>query len=78
MSDEQHKSADEAMWKRRFAAMMLARLSGTVLILLGMLLGFSDVFVEGGNRIVGMLLMVAGLVDLAVVPALLRKRWRQP
>ena len=69
---------DDAMWKRRFFTLMLARLSGTVLALLGLLVGFTDVFVQGGSRAVGIVLIVAGLIDLAVLPVILRKRWRQP
>ena len=38
---------DDAIWKRRFFTLMLARLSGTVLALLGLLVGFTDVFVAG-------------------------------
>ena len=66
------------MWKRRFFTLMLARLSGTVLALLGLLVGFTDVFAIGGYRVVGILLMTAGLIDLAVLPILLRKQWRKP
>ena len=69
---------DEAMWKRRFFTLMLARLSGTVLALLGLLVGFTDVFQPGGYRVVGIVLIAAGLIDLAVLPILLRKQWRKP
>lgn len=69
---------DEAMWKRRFFTLMLARLSGTVLALLGLLVGFTDVFQVGGYRVVGIVLIAAGLIDLAVLPILLRKQWRKP
>jgi len=69
---------DDAMWKRRFFTLMLARLSGTVLALLGLLVGFTDVFQPGGFRVVGILLVAAGLIDLAVLPILLRKQWRKP
>lgn len=69
---------DESLWKRRFFTLMLARLSGTVLALLGLLIGFSDVFQVGGYRAVGIALVAAGLIDLVVLPGLLRKRWRQP
>ena len=61
---------DDAMWKRRFFTLMLA--------LLGLLVGFTDVFAIGGYRVVGILLITAGLIDLAVLPILLRKQWRKP
>lgn len=69
---------DETIWKRRFFTLMLARLSGTVLALLGLLVGFTDVFQQGGHRLLGILLVAAGIVDLIVLPIVLRKRWRQP
>ncbi len=69
---------DDEMWKRRFFVLMLARLSGTVIALLGLLVGFTDVFAVGGMRVPGILLIAAGLVDLVVLPNLLRRRWRQP
>ena len=69
---------DDAIWKRRFFTLMLARLSGTVLALLGLMVGFTDVFQPGGYRIAGILLVAAGLIDLTVLPIILRKRWRQP
>ena len=69
---------DDAMWKRRFFTLMLARLSGTVLALFGLLVGFTDVFQPGGLRVIGIVLVVAGLIDLAVLPMILRKHWRQP
>ena len=54
------RMTDDAMWKRRFFALMLARLSGTVLALLGLVVGFSDVVRPGGCRALGILLVVAG------------------
>lgn len=66
------------MWKRRFFTLMLARLSGTVLALLGLLVGFTDVVQPGGYRVIGLLLVAAGLIDLAVLPMILRKHWRKP
>ena len=69
---------DDDIWKRRFFTLMLARLSGTVFALFGLVVGFSDVFRPGGYRALGIALIVGGLIELAVVPLLLRRRWRQP
>ena len=69
---------DEQVWKRRFFMLMLARLSGTLLVLLGLLVGFSDVFFAGGSRPIGLVLALAGLIDLALLPKLLSRRWREP
>ncbi len=69
---------DDEMWKRRFFVMMLARLSGTLLVLIGLLVGFSDVFVAGGSRPIGLVLAIVGLVDLVLLPKMLSRRWREP
>ncbi len=68
---------DEAMWKRRFIALSLVRLSGTLLTLLGLVVGFSDVFRPEGYRAAGIVLIALGLLDLAILPNVLRRRWRQ-
>ena len=69
---------DEAMWKRRFFTLMLARLTGTLLALFGLLVAYGDLFRLGGFPALGIPLVIAGVVELAVVPLLLRRRWRQP
>ena len=69
---------DDAMWKRRFFIMMLGRLGGTALVLLGMVVAFSNAFHPGGNRALGIPLIVAGLVELVGLPIILRRQWRQP
>jgi hypothetical protein len=43
-----------------------------------LVVGFSDVFRPGGFRALGIALVVAGLIELAVLPIMLRRRWRQP
>ena len=68
---------DDRMWKRRFAVLMLARLSGTVLALLGLVVAYGDVVRPGGSLALGIPLIAAGVIDLAVLPLVLRRRWRQ-
>jgi hypothetical protein len=69
---------DEAMWKRRFFALMLARLAGTVLALGGLVVAYGDVARPGGFPALGIPLVIAGVIALALFPMLLRRRWRQP
>ena len=69
---------DEAMWKRRFFALMLARLAGTVLALGGLVVAYGDVARPGGFPALGIPLVIAGVITLALFPILLRRRWRQP
>jgi len=69
---------DEAMWKRRFFALMLARLVGTLLTLSGLVVAYGDVVRPGGYLALGIPLTLVGVIALAVLPILLRRRWRQP
>ncbi len=66
------------MWKRRFFALMLARLSGTLLALFGLLIANGDMVRPGGSLLFGIPLIVAGVIELAVLPVILRRRWREP
>ena len=69
---------DEAVWKRRFFALMLVRLVGTLFALGGLVIAYGDVVRSGGFPALGIPLVVAGVIVLAVGPILLRRRWRQP
>jgi hypothetical protein len=69
---------DDDIWKRRFFTLMLARLSGTLLALGGLVVAYGDVVRPGGWPALGIPLVVAGVVDLALLPVILRRRWRQP
>jgi hypothetical protein len=69
---------DEAIWKRRFLALMAARLCGTLLALFGLVVAYGDVVRPGGFPMLGFTLTAVGVIELAVVPILLRRRWRQP
>jgi len=66
------------MWKRRFFTLMLARLVGTVLALSGLVVAYGDVARPGGYPALGIPLIIVGVIALAVLPMLLRRRWRQP
>jgi multisubunit Na+/H+ antiporter MnhB subunit len=72
------KMSDENIWKKRFFIMTLARLTGTVLALLGMAIAFGNLVEPGGSRFIGVALVVAGLVIMAIVPRHLSRRWRRP
>jgi drug/metabolite transporter (DMT)-like permease len=71
-------SENDDVWKRRFFTLMLARLAGSVLILLGLVIAFSDTFQRGGNPLAGLFFCAAGLVGLVLFPALLRRHWQKP
>jgi hypothetical protein len=67
----------EALWRRRFILMNLVRIGGTIVVLLGLLLWQSDVFVEGGS-IVGFPIAILALVVSFFGPKYVAGRWRTP
>lgn len=64
--------------RARFFAIQLARLGGVVLVLLGMAVWRGDLLAEGGVPLVGGVLILLGMVELALVPKVLARRWRTP
>ena len=58
--------------------MTFVRLIGTALGLLGMAIGFGDLVEPGGNRLLGLPLIAAGLLGITIVPRMMSRRWRQP
>jgi hypothetical protein len=66
-----------AQWRNRFILMNLARIGGTVMVLLSILLWQSDTFVEGGSFL-GFPLALIGLVISFFAPKFLARRWRTP
>lgn len=68
---------DEATWRNRFILINLLRIGGTVVVLAGLLLWQSDVFVAGGSWL-GLPLTLAGLVVSFWGPRPLVRRWRGP
>ena len=67
---------EEAEWKRRFLLFSLARLSGVMIIGLGLVIAFTDLLVPGGARKVGGLVIVLGTIELAFLPHILKQRWK--
>ena len=69
--------ADEQVWKKRFLIYNLARLVGLATILLGMLIGYTNLVREGGWPVVGLIIAFLGAVDAIFAPRLLKKAWDQ-
>ena len=69
--------ADEAEWKRRFALFSLARLSGMIIFIAGLVIATSDLVQTGGSLVLGVALMLFGLADAFVAPKLMRQHWRR-
>ncbi|CAM4092110.1 hypothetical protein NOLU111490_07135 [Novosphingobium lubricantis] len=64
----------------RFAVLQMMRLSGVVLLLLGVLIiaGKAPAFLSGLPEAAGYALALIGLADFVVVPHMLARRWRTP
>lgn len=67
----------EAHWRNGLILMNLARIGGTIVVLLAILLWQTDMFVQGGS-IVGFPIAIAGLVTSFFAPKWLAGRWRTP
>ena len=68
-----NEAADRA--RARYLVISVQRLLGAGLIMLG-LLALNGAL--GWGKAVGVVLVVAGLVDFAVLPIVLARRWRTP
>ena len=71
------KPVDDATWRNRFILMNVARIGGTVVVLLGLLLWQSDKFVEGGS-ILGFPVALIGLAASFGAPRWLAHKWSNP
>jgi hypothetical protein len=69
---------DETLWRNRFIAINLVRIGGTIVVMLGLAIWYSDVLVEGGTIVAGLPLALAGLVVSFWGPRWLASRWRTP
>jgi hypothetical protein len=67
--------ADEKVWKQRFLIYNLARLVGLATILIGMVIGYTDLVREGGWPVVGLVIAFVGAIDAMFAPRLLKKAW---
>ncbi|MBS0502715.1 MAG: hypothetical protein JSS55_02730 [Proteobacteria bacterium] len=62
--------------RKRFLAISLLRLSGAVLVMFGLVIAAGRF--ESLPRLAGIVMVVVGALDFALVPLLLARRWRTP
>ncbi|WP_265587819.1 hypothetical protein [Sphingomicrobium arenosum] len=67
---------DEALWKRRFEAFALVRLSGAIFVLGGLMVAFKNPLGDE-YPVIGALLALSGAADLIFGPRMLRKIWAE-
>lgn len=72
--------ADDALAKKRFFAITSMRLMGAIFVLAGFVLirGGFELAGQPTDRWIGVILVLAGAFDFAVMPLLLARRWRSP
>ena len=68
---------EETLWRNRFILMNLLRIGATVIVLLGLALWQSDLFVRGGH-ILGFPIAIGALFVSFWGPKWLARRWREP
>jgi hypothetical protein len=80
MTDPLSQDALDAQARRRFFAISLLRFSGVALVMLGIAIMMGRILgLEGAlGRYVGLFVAFAGLLEFAIVPRLLAKRWASP
>lgn len=68
---------DDTKARNRFVLIQVARIAGTAVVLIGLLLWQSDTFVQGGS-ILGFPLTLIGLAASFGAPMWLARKWRTP
>lgn len=66
---------DEALWKKRFHMFALLRLSGLVIVFLGLAVMLTDLVQPGGSLWLGGILVAVGVIDAVVAPRILKRSW---
>ena len=65
------------IWRKRFQVFMLVRLFGVATFLIGIAIAYSDLIRPGGWPMVGAFVAIAGAIDAAFAPRLLKKLWAE-
>ncbi|PWG02957.1 hypothetical protein [Sphingosinicella humi] len=71
-------SPDEATWRNRFILLNLARIGGTIVVLIGLVVWQGDLLREGGAPAVGIPMVIVGLAASFGAPKWLARRWKTP
>ncbi|GAO39902.1 hypothetical protein SCH01S_39_01870 [Sphingomonas changbaiensis NBRC 104936] len=67
---------DDSQARNRFLAISLLRLAGALLILFGLVIAAGRL--PEVPRLVGIIAVLVGALDFALVPLMLARRWRTP
>lgn len=64
---------DERKWRQRHLAVVIARVGGLAIALLGVVLAKGGVIVDGPFPLLGSVLVVVGLIDSFLAPKMLKR-----
>lgn len=68
---------DDSVWKQRFYIFLAARVGGLAMMLLGVVIAWSDLLREGGWPVAGAIVALMGGIDTIFAPKLLKKHWER-
>lgn len=69
---------DEALWRSRFILLNLARIGGTIVVLIGLFIWQTGFIRAGGSVEIGLPLTLIGLFVSFGAPRYLARKWRTP
>ena len=68
----------ERLAKSRFQTLQLLRLTGIIVMIIGMWIWAGDILREGGWPTLGIPVFALGLFEALVLPTILAQRWKSP
>lgn len=73
-------SPEDNLARKRFFAITMIRITGALLVMIGFVLirGGWELAGQPTDRWIGVLFVLVGAFDFAVMPKLLARRWRSP
>ena len=73
-------SAEDSLAKKRFFAITMIRIMGALFVMIGFVLirGGWELAGQPTDRWIGVVFVLVGAFDFAVMPKLLARRWRSP
>ena len=78
MNPQDPRLVTDDQWRNRFIAINLVRIGGTLVVLLGLAIWYTDMVRPGGWPGLGLLLALIGLLISFGLPRWLAARWRTP
>jgi hypothetical protein len=69
---------EQNLWRNRFIALNLVRIGGTIVVLIGLYISWTDAVRPGGAIVPGLALSLVGLAVSFGGPMWLTRKWRTP